>query len=303
MLDNDGGLVGTSLLSAAHSLPYTIVPVTGSAASLLADVDRGKYHAGFFANAGASAALALALHSNANYDPTTAISFVYDEGRGGSAMKPILLSAAAQVGAVAGAHCAGALLASNGATPAGQLNPRVLVSPVQATIVNLHPVPYPGMATVAGIAVIDLWIMTLAAATIMLGLYDGWEAAGVRRDQQIMFRIAHLLLAVGILSLWPPAVMAGLGETLSPSKFFAMWAFCWLFMTTFGTIIVTLFRSLGPALGNACHSLFLILNLVSSGAVTPIEFMPAFFRIGYGLPFCNAVQGLVRSLAAARTRV
>ena len=35
---------------------------------------------------------------------------------------------------------------------------------------------------------------------------------------------------------------------------------------------------------------FFVLNIVSSGALYPLELMPPFFRIGYGLPFWNAVR-------------
>ena len=40
------------------------------------------------------------------------------------------------------------------------------------------------------------------------------------------------------------------------------------------------------------HTLFLILNLVSSTSTTPQELMPPFFQVGYALPFYNAVCGL-----------
>ena len=297
VLDLDGGadLVGGAVLSAAQTLPYSILPQpsSGSLASLSAAVDAGTFHVGIYVPAGASAALLAAVLSNgASYDPTAQLSFIFDEGRGGSAMAPLLRAAAAQIGAVASAKCAGALLAMNAGAAVGTLNTAVLVQPVSARLVNLHPVPIAGEATVAGIAVITIWITVLAATTIVLGVYDGWEAAGIRRDQQIAFRLLHLVLTVGFIALWPPVVTVGLGAHLSVHTFFAMWAFCWLFMTCFASIITALFRTLGAPLGNAVHGLFLILNLVSSSGVTPQELMPAFFRIGYGLPFYNAVAGL-----------
>ena len=139
---------------------------------------------------------------------------------------------------------------------------------------------------------IDLWVIVLATSTIVLKIYDGWEEAGVRRDHQIYLRICHTVLSIGMISLFPAVVTVGLGATLSAAQFFSMWAFSWLFMTTFGLIIIALFRSLGPGLGGAVHGIFLILNLVSSSATTSMELMPAFFRIGYGLPFYQAVCGL-----------
>jgi uncharacterized phage infection (PIP) family protein YhgE len=132
----------------------------------------------------------------------------------------------------------------------------------------------------------------LASTSIMLKGFDAWEEAGIRRDHQIAARIVHEALSVGILSLWPVVVMVGLGASISASTFFTMWAYVWLFMSVFGYIITALFRSLPPGPANAIHSVFLIVNLVSSGAITPIELMHPFFRIGYGLPFHNAVAGL-----------
>jgi ABC-type uncharacterized transport system permease subunit len=104
-------------------------------------------------------------------------------------------------------------------------------------------------------------------------------------------RLAHETLIAGALAFWPPVIMAGLGTPLVARQFFALWAFIWLSMFTFGMIITALMRNLGPARGNVVHTAFLILNLVSSAAVTPTELMPPFFRIGLGLPFFNAVQG------------
>ena len=252
VLDQDGGsdIVGAAVLAASQSLPYSVKMLpSGSLASLTAAVDKGTFHVGVFVPPGASAALLAAVHTNASYDPSAALSFIFDEGRGGSAMAPLLRAAASQIGAVASGRCSGALLAINAGASVGTLNAMVLVQPVAARLVNLHPVPIAGMATVAGIAVIDLWVITLAATSIMLGLYDGWEREGIRRDQQIAFRIAHVLLSIGFVSLWAPVVTVGLGAQLGADTFFQMWAFCWLFMSSFAFIITTLMRSLGMALG------------------------------------------------------
>ena len=58
-----------------------------------------------------------------------------------------------------------------------------------------------------------------------------------------------------------------------------------------GYIITFLSRLLGTAAGSLVHTLFFILNITSSGGVVPMESMPAFFKIGLGLPFFNAVSG------------
>ena len=159
VLDLDGGLVGTSTLAGAQSLPYGLTVVSGSSlASIRHDVDSGIFNAAIVASAGASTALLAAATSSAPYDPTTALTFIWDEGRGGSSLAPLLRAAAAQIGAVAAAECTGALLTTTFSTAnVSSLNPVVLVRPVAVTVDNLHPVPFAGMATAASIAVIDLW--------------------------------------------------------------------------------------------------------------------------------------------------
>jgi hypothetical protein len=134
-------------------------------------------------------------------------------------------------------------------------------------------------------------IIMLTVTMIALQLYDTWERAGIRRDHQVAARLTHEVLAAGCLSFWPPIVLQCLGADMPARTFFALWAFYWLCMCTFGLVITAIFRTLGPALGGLAHLLFLILNLISSGAISPVELMPPFFRIGLGLPFHNAVAG------------
>ena len=58
-----------------------------------------------------------------------------------------------------------------------------------------------------------------------------------------------------------------------------------------GYIITFIMRMFGPAAGSLLHTIFFILNITSSGGVVAMESMPAFFKIGLGLPFFNAVSG------------
>ena len=124
------------------------------------------------------------------------------------------------------------------------------------------------------------------------------ETKGIRRDEQVVFRIVFEFFATGVLALWPPVVLAGLGAPsagdqsgISPRQFFAWWAWVWLCLITFGSCITFLLRNFGEVVGNLMHTTFLILNLVSGTGVSPPELMHPFFRIGLGLPYCQAVQG------------
>lgn len=296
VLDADGGpLVGPALLAATGGVPWTVTvrdACCNTLASIEAEVDHGRFHLALVASPGASAALLASLGAaSVPYDPASALTYIYDEGRI-SSLAPLLRTAAAQIAAAASGRVQLALLAHVGSAPVSSLNLRLVAQPVGLRAVNLHPVMYQGESTAAGISIIDLWVITLAATTIMLQVYDKWDAAGIRRDEQVLARITHELLSIGFISLWHPVTLAGLGAEFSARQFFSIWAFTWLFMSSFGLIITALFRGLGPSLGALVHTIFLILNLVSSTATTPMELMPPFFRIGYGLPFYNAVSGM-----------
>ena len=108
---------------------------------------------------------------------------------------------------------------------------------------------------------IDQWIAVLSATMVMLKLYKPWDAAGVRRDHQVVARVLHELLVTGALALWQPVVLAALGATFPARTFFALWAYCWLFMCSMGFIITAMMFRLGEAAGSLVHTLFLIVNL------------------------------------------
>ena len=133
----------------------------------------------------------------------------------------------------------------------------------------------------------------LGATNAQLGFFESvWEKNGIRRDHAVLGRMLFEVVVAGALSFWPAVILRGLGTALDAPLFCAVWAYVWLCMLVFGLFITALMRNLGLAKGNLVHTVFLILNLVSSSSITPTILMPPFFRIGYGLPFFNAVQGM-----------
>ena len=122
----------------------------------------------------------------------------------------------------------------------------------------------------------------------------------MRADHAVWARLAHEVLCALVLSFWPPVVLECLGAGLTGRVFFAFWAYAWLSMTTFGLMITALMRELGPELGGLVHLLFLISNLVSSGAISPVDLTPPYYRVGYALPFYNAVAGTRTILFGSR---
>ena len=127
---------------------------------MLKRIDDGSFHAGFAINAGATdALLAAAATATAPYDATSAVTFAFDEGRGGSLLGSMLPAINDHLMLLASNIVARALLADAAAAGAGAaaLNPAVIVSPVGSTVANLHPVYATGAHTAVGLAFIDYW--------------------------------------------------------------------------------------------------------------------------------------------------
>ena len=125
----------------------------------------------------------------------------------------------------------------------------------------------------------------------MFGVLQQWHTARVRRDHQIFMQLLHQFFITFCLAFWPPALLSAMGAPIDTRAFFTWWAFLWLFLASAGFLIVALFRCYGFRLGSALHSLFLLLNFVSSPALVAPELTDPFFRIGLGLPLNSAVQG------------
>ena len=131
----------------------------------------------------------------------------------------------------------------------------------------------------------------LASNSAMFGVLQQWDAVHIRREHQLVAQLAHQVLVTGFLSIWPPVIVTALGATISATTFCAWWAFLWLVMATLGFVIVTLLRTLGIKIGSALHSLFLLINFVTSPAVCAPEIAPSFLRVGRGLILYSAMQG------------
>ena len=266
-------------------------PLAAARASVLS----GHVHGAFVALPGAGAALRIAArNTSAVAAAAVGCAFVYDDGRSGGTLATLLrdVSSALQAAASSAATYELLALASAEGLPAARLNWRVVASPVTCALMPLHLVSHPGLNSAAGIAFIDLWVIMLGVTTSTIGFFEAAWANSIRPDHGIGARIGNEAAVSLCLSFWPPVVLLCLGGGITAATFFQLWAFIWLAMCTFGLCINALLRNLGLSLGNKLQSVFLILNLVSSGATTPGVLMPPFFaRIGLALPFGNAVEG------------
>ena len=139
---------------------------------------------------------------------------------------------------------------------------------------------------------IDNWVIMMVSTTIIIGLLLTWEKKGIRQSHVILARICFLLPMSFFLAFLPPAILALLGTTLSMTQYFAIWAFIWLSMLSFGFVVLALFTHFGVQKGGGLHGLFLLLNFVCSPGLSPLETAYPPFKLGLGLPFLNAIEGM-----------
>jgi hypothetical protein len=147
VLDLDGGMIGNAILTAAQSpinpFTATVLSNTTSFDETIHLVDTGSYNAALIVNSGASASLLAALNSPASpYNPASATTFIYDEGRGGSSMVSLLRGVVPSIAAGVSKTLAQAFLtrSSAAAVPLAAFNRVALLTPVGSTEQNLHPV-------------------------------------------------------------------------------------------------------------------------------------------------------------------
>ena len=161
IVDLDGGMIGQALLAAGRDsvIPFTVtILANDSTIDFVKErVNVGDFNAALVANAGASQTLMAALiDPSAEYTPALATSFIFDEGRGGSAMASLLRATVPTIDS-SGVNVAVAqalfktLSDRTSPTPLSTLNPTPLLSPVGCTEVNLHPVLFNGENSAAGL--------------------------------------------------------------------------------------------------------------------------------------------------------
>jgi len=141
-------------------------------------------------------------------------------------------------------------------------------------------------------------IMMAATVFLLRVTTELLEKKSIRRDHQNVFRMIGEVALSFCLSIWPPILVAGLGHlfgdervTITTGIFFAWWAWLFLGMYVFISVISVLLRTLGETGGMVVHAFLMIIMLVSSSAVEPVDFMNPFFRIGQGLPLGSSLQG------------
>lgn len=256
VVDLDQGLIGSSLtyvstLSSKLGLTYNIEVVSATDFNEIQHrVDKGDFWAAVIANPNASNTLLAALPANSSvgYDPSSAMTLIYDETRCG----PIYSIAMRSVGSVLTLAAKTAvieeLMAAYSAQPVKDFKTAVLSQPVSHATLNLHPARYIGILNAFGLSFMQIYLIVTIHTIVVLKLHEDLQGFGFRKRDLMLLMALHRILGSLILSFWPNIVllMLGAGSTISPAIFFIFWMFTWLCMCTFGALCYHLWEIFGP---------------------------------------------------------
>lgn len=297
-----GGIISLALRkvidnAASFSLNYKFVDVDEDFGTLQNAVDVGTYTAAFYLYPGSSAALMAALMDPTKPFPNTGtFSYVYDEGRVGPAYNISLGGLGSNIASITTAFLKAGLVAKFGAmnVATNQINIPVLQSPIGVTTVNLHPVPTYGLHNAMGTAMMQLYLVGLINAIALAKVHSEMEGRGIEKNHLLLLNVFHRISSCFFLSLWPIFVVliTGCADTsvVTAKVFFVWWMMLWLGMTVYVAICTWAVRLFGPPMGFMFILVFLMLNVGSSAAAVPVDSLPDFFRLGYGMPFMNLVE-------------
>ena len=136
------------------------------------------------------------------------------------------------------------------------------------------------------------WIIMLVASGMVFAITAEWDKVGIRKDHKTYARLVCLVCMAFVLAHFPGLIMRILGATsIDARRYFALWGYIWYCMIVFSLILATLLTTLGPGRGMALHSVFLVVNFISSPIMSPAELAYPPFRLGLGLPVQNGIEG------------
>ena len=297
-VDYDQGVIGNAVWEAFQKLKAPSFPtlVRGNASqypsidNLVRDVKDTTHWAAFAANHGASERLASALQGGEaahNYDPTNALTYVWNEVRYPPfSDEALMANLELLVGATRLAYNAlngtGALASMNREDPESL---QVFLNPIMSTAINIMPTTqgtklfYNTVSMVMPILQQFFFLLILNGISQQLQLYSRlpqYISGLVRAGLSVVFDLVAALCMTGYI--W------GFRESWSVTgdQFVLTWMVLWLLMHIHFLIIdaATAFLPL-PALPFFLLT-YIILNITSS--ISPFEINPGFYRWGYALP-------------------
>lgn len=255
-------------------------------------VDNRDYFAAFIVQKNATEYLSEQLTSSSGSTSSNPLAFIYNGARGGSYINNYLRLWAGQMQVTMNAIISEEILAMTSGN-ISQYNINSLAMPAGMTEVNLHPFPKnaPGSDAAISVAATAMYLGMIAHCFIVKKSHDPLTNLGLSYPFRIMLQGLHILLGSFLLSFAPAISMIWYGFKMSGNQFFSFWAMLWIGMCSFGSYIMTNYHLFGFSFGGVVNILIFALNTTSNTASLPIELLPTFFRIGYGLPAAQFVIG------------
>ncbi len=317
----DNGLAGNYFIEAFRETPSGNMTLNWifqqpSDISLPDQIENGKAWASVYMNAGTSDRLNQLIQailngnaSNVSYDPSSATTIIYDQGRNFNTVNGYVLPPIKAAIAVASARYS-AYIQSQVEQLSNPTVDNVIAaislanitdSPISYTNMNLHPAaPYAAfLATSLGY--LFLWLIMLALVAMAVRLTQ--PLGGKVKIIDIVFiRIINTIFNGLIISLIYSLCVLWFASFTRPVPFIRFWLFNWLVAITF-TVIIGLFVMNFGAIAQMALTLFLITNLASSSTNLAIELQNRFYRVGYGLPLFHCFSGGRHFLFGSHTKL
>ncbi|KAM5349206.1 hypothetical protein ACJ41O_009029 [Fusarium nematophilum] len=309
VVDFDHGDIGAAVLDASRSLQDDYFPAidVGSASEYLDSQDirqsvcSADYWAAVFTNSGASDDLHRVLDDDGNdtYDPSSAITYIYNQARYPVIADSILISSINSIVAASrsvyqesanGTAALASLNASNSAARAAYLNP---IGAAPDLIMPTHQVSRVFYNTV-NFVIPPLAQFFFILALNGIGLQMGFLASATLKEVWLFRFLAGKLYSFvsGLVSvgyIWAFREDWNIGA----AAFFKTWMLFWFLMDINWQVMETFIASYVPISYTPFFVFTWIITNVAS-AVFPYEVVPGFYRIGYALPSREAYSILVQ---------
>lgn len=285
--------------------------------SVIDTVRSGQVWGAIVVNPGATAALqAAASNADSNYDPKSALTIIYDEGRNPSTvqnfvvlpMRALAREFQAQFSSswiTSLANGASTTASGNGSTTSqgganlqniAQKAPFILTTPVSWNEINIAKLsPQNSFVTFAGLSIglMLLIIFTYAAVAvsfvllqIIMDITDEYsqDLAG---STMVSLRLRLMFFYTLTLSLFYSFAMAAFKGTFTPGTWFAFWVLHFFHLVTHALTFMTLAVFTSAAVQAPLFLFVLVVNITS--ALNTPELANQFYVWSYGMPMYNAV--------------
>lgn len=266
--------------------------------NVVQEVEDGNVWATVYMNPGVTVGIKQVIDSIVNgyniskssYIPASAVTIVYDEGRNVNNVNGFTLPAIRAAIATASSRYSTYVssqiqsftnVTSNSVIAAVALS-NITSAPISFTSNNLHPaLPY-ARALATSLGYMFLWLLMTSVVTVSIAITKPLIER-IKLIDIVILRIINSAFHSFIISLIFSLCVFWFGQFREPGRFIQFWLFNWLASLAFASIIALFTLNLG-VLANVVLSIFLIINLSSSGSGLAIEVQATFYRIGYGLP-------------------